>query len=224
MRKILFAVVLCLLLGCSGNNDQTQHTADSQAFAAQRSEFIVSDHTGQAGVPRIVHLGAIESPKFAKVVSVYEAGKTDSRPALRFKLDGGDAPIQTAVYEISASQEGGTVSLVLSPVSGIPVGTAPLEIRQTSFRRLGLEDVEEEEWKFSDDVSIKCLISRGCIDTNRTSVSILVSGQPQCTLSDLGFVTFVAYDIDADGNSEALLVSNKLCSKYCEFFLIKVPK
>jgi hypothetical protein len=75
-------------------------------------------------------------------------------------------------------------------------------------------------WKLSDGFSIKCVTFQGCIDTDRAELNFIKNKTTLFSLSNLGWISLIKYDINKNKKDDVLVVSNKMCENRLDFYLV----
>jgi|GEM_PF-6892411 len=76
------------------------------------------------------------------------------------------------------------------------------------------------KWEISYNSYLRCITFQGCIDTDRSNLNLFVDDKHISTQSNLGWVSLVKLDIDKNGKTDIIYVSNKFCEMKMEFYTI----
>jgi len=219
--ELLLIIIFCLYFtSCSNELRKDKKTKKQQLFLVNNFSTTIDLGSSSDLFPICAFIGDINPPK---ETIIWKATVIDKDSAINFYFDQDMfGTTEDRYIKLSFYLEKDEIDISSSIKKEIPSKSDSLEI----FRN----DIEERQnleaypyyfnWKLSDGVSIKCVTFQGCIDTDRAELMFIKNKATLFSLSNLGWISLIKYDINKNKKDDVIIVSNKMCLNRLDFYLV----
>ena len=219
--QLLLIIIFCLYFtSCSNELRKDKETKKQQLFLVNNFSTTIDLGSSSDLFPICAFIGDINPPK---ETIIWKVTVIDKDSAINFYFDQDMfGTTEDRYIKLSFYLEKDEIDISSSIKKEIPSKSDSLEI----FRN----DIEERQnleaypcyfnWKLSDGVSIKCVTFQGCIDTDRAELMFIKNKATLFSLSNLGWISLIKYDINKNKKDDVIIVSNKMCLNRLDFYLV----
>jgi hypothetical protein len=219
---LFFLSIFCLYFTSCSNEQRNEKPTKKQppVFAYNFITTIDLKSSSSDLIPICAFIGDIKPPK---ETIIWKVNVIDKDSAINFYFDQDMfGTTEDRYIKLSFYLEKDEIDISSSIKKEIPSKSDSLEI----FRN----DIEERQnleaypyyfnWKLSGGFSIQCVTFQGCIDTDRAELKFLKNRTTLFSLSNLGWISLIKYDINKNKMDDVLIVSNKMCENRLDFYLV----
>ena len=216
----LFLVFSFYLTSCS--NEQRKETEIEKQQVPLFNNFSTTiDFDSSSGLfPICVFIGNIEPPK---ETIIWKVNVIDDDSTIHFYFDQDMfGTTEDRYIKLSFNLQKDRADVSSSIKKEIPSKSDSLEIFRNDVKeRQNLEAYPYYfNWMFSDGLAIQCVTFQGCIDTDRAQLKFIKNKTTLFSLSNLGWISLIKYDINKNNEDDVIIVSNKMCLNRLDFYLV----
>jgi hypothetical protein len=217
LNKLFLAVLFSLLIISCSTHKQTDDTIVRKHFAEDFQTIVNLDTSSQVNI-LTAFLGEIR-PIYESAIFNVNVIEKDSNIIFYYDLGMSDAD-SNQYLQMTVSKEKNQVFFYSELIKSIPRNSLSLEIFRNDINRDIGPYPFYQKWQISENDEIECKTFQGCIDTDRANLTILKNKVRMNTLSNLGWISLIKYDIDGNGKKDAVFVSNKFCLSKLDFYAV----
>lgn len=220
--KLFFLSIFCFYLASCSNEQGNEKQIKKQppVFVHNFITTINFKSSSSDIIPLCAFIGDIKPPR---ETIIWKINVIDKDSAINFYLDQDMfGTTEDRYIDLSFTLRREKIDIVSSIIKEIPSKSDSLEIFRNDIQeRQNLEAYPYYfNWKLSGGFSIKCVTFQGCIDTDRSELKFIKNKTALFSLTNLGWISLIKYDINKNKIDDVVIISNKMCENRLDFYLV----